>query len=361
MQKIFVNKRIELANTLPSEFYTDGKFYSLVKEKIFLKSWQWIDSNGINKKNQIIIPINILEDLINEPIILLKNNDEIKCYSNVCTHRGNILIENQCTLKKIVCNYHGRRFNLNGKFEFMPEFESVKNFPSINDDLKNLPLINWHGLFFVGINPIFELLPILKQIEKRISFLPLKKLKIKNDLSQDYFVNSHWAIYCDNFLEGFHVPYVHNGLNNVLDYKNYETEIYKNFNLQIGFSKNKEECFQFPKNHEDYGKKIAAFYYWIFPNIMLNIYPWGISLNVVCPIDMSKTKVLFRSYVLDSSKLNNGASEDLNRVELEDEKIVENVHKGINSSFYSSGRFSAKREKGVHHFHYLISQFLNLK
>ena len=361
MQKIFVNKRIELANTLPSEFYTDGKFYSLVKEKIFLKSWQWIDSNGINKKNQIIIPINILEDLINEPIILLKNNDEIKCYSNVCTHRGNILVENQCTLKKIVCNYHGRRFNLNGKFEFMPEFESVKNFPSINDNLKNLPLINWHGLFFVGINPNFELLPILKQIEKRISFLPLKKLKIKNDLSQDYFVNSHWAIYCDNFLEGFHVPYVHNGLNNVLDYNNYETEIYKNFNLQIGFSKNKGECFQFPKNHEDYGKKIAAFYYWIFPNIMLNIYPWGISLNVVCPINMSKTKVLFRSYVLDSSKLNNGASEDLNRVELEDEKIVENVQKGINSSFYSSGRFSAKREKGVHHFHCLISQFLNLK
>ena len=243
----------------------------------------------------------------------------------------------------------------------MPEIESVKNFPSINDDLKNLPLINWHGLFFVGINPNFELLPILKQIEKRISFLPLKKLKIKNDISKDYFVNSHWAIYCDNFLEGFHIPYVHNGLNNVLDYNNYETEIYKNFNLQIGFSKNKEECFQFPKNHEDYGKKIAAFYYWIFPNIMLNIYPWGISLNVVCPIDMSKTKVLFRSYVLDSSKLNNGASEDLNRVELEDEKIVENVHKGINSSFYSSGRFSAKREKGVHHFHCLISQFLNLK
>lgn len=361
MQKIFVNKRIELANTLPPEFYNDKKIYNLSKEKIFLKSWQWIDGNGINKKDQIIIPINILEDLISEPIILLKNNDTIKCFSNVCTHRGNILVDKKCKLKKIVCNYHGRRFNLNGEFEFMPEFESVKNFPSSNDNLKNLPLINWHGLFFVGINPNFELLPILKQIEKKISFLPLKKLKIKNDLSQDYYVNSHWAIYCDNFLEGFHVPYVHKGLNNVLDYNNYETEIYENFNLQIGFSKNKEECFQFPKNHEDYGKKIAAFYYWIFPNIMLNIYPWGISLNVVCPIKKSKTKVLFRSYVLDSSKLNNGASEDLNRVELEDEKIVENVQKGINSSFYSSGRFSVEREKGVHHFHYLISQFINLK
>ena len=77
MGKIFVNKRIELANTLPSEFYTNEEFYNLTKEKIFLKSWQWIDSKGINKKDKIIIPINILEELINEPIILLKNNDEI--------------------------------------------------------------------------------------------------------------------------------------------------------------------------------------------------------------------------------------------------------------------------------------------
>ena len=101
MGKIFVNKRIELANTLPSEFYTNKKFYNLTKEKIFLKSWQWIDSNGINKKDKIIVPINILEDLINEPVILLKNNDEIKCYSNVCTHRGNILIKKNVTQRKL--------------------------------------------------------------------------------------------------------------------------------------------------------------------------------------------------------------------------------------------------------------------
>ena len=64
---------------------------------------------------------------------------------------------------------------------------------------------------------------------------------------------------------------------------------------------------------------------------------------------------------MDSTKLFSGASEDLNRVEIEDEKIVENVQKGINSSFYHSGRFSPKREKGVHHFHCLISQFINHK
>ena len=88
---------------------------------------------------------------------------------------------------------------------------------------------------------------------------------------------------------------------------------------------------------------------------MLNFYPWGISINLVCPQSVSKTKVLFRSYVFNKSKLNIGASGDLDKVEMEDEEIVESVQKGINSSFYNKGRFSPTIEKGVDHFLSLIS------
>ena len=80
---------------------------------------------------------------------------------------------------------------------------------------------------------------------------------------------------------------------------------------------------------------------------MLNIYPWGISLNVVCPINKSKTKVLFRSYVMDSTKLFSGASEDLNRVEIEDEKIVENVQKELIQVFIAQ-EDSPQKEKRVY-------------
>ena len=94
---------------------------------------------------------------------------------------------------------------------------------------------------------------------------------------------------------------------------------------------------------------------------MLNFYPWGISINLVSPLSKSKTKILFRSYVFNKSKLNLGASGDLDKVEMEDEEIVQNVQKGIKSSFYNTGRFSPSMEKGVHHFHSLISKFLNNK
>ena len=187
------------------------------------------------------------------------------------------------------------------------------------------------------------------------------KLSLKESLSKNYEIDAHWALYCDNYLEGFHVPFVHKDLNEVLDYENYDTEIYDYFNLQIGYASGDEDCFVFPKNHTDSGKKIAAYYYWIFPNLMLNIYPWGISVNLVKPQAISHTKIIFRSYVFDESKLNIGASGDLDKVEMEDEYVVQNVQKGVNSSFYKTGRFSPTKEKGVHHFHNLISNFINKK
>jgi choline monooxygenase len=63
--------------------------------------------------------------------------------------------------------------------------------------------------------------------------------------------------------------------------------------------------------------------------------------------------------VYDESKLHSGAGAMLDKVEREDEYVVENVFKGLKSSVYQSGRFSATREKGTHHFHRLLATYLN--
>ena len=92
--------------------------------------------------------------------------------------------------------------------------------------------------------------------------------------------------------------------------------------------------------------------------MMLNFYPWGLSINIVKPIKTNLTKVEFKSYVWDESKRDSGAGSILHKVEMEDEEIVENVQKGVKSRFYKNGKFSLTMEKGVHHFHKLISNFL---
>src|SRR5258708_14635313 len=91
---------------------------------------------------------------------------------------------------------------------------------------------------------------------------------------------------------------------------------------------------------------------------MLNFYPWGLSLNLVRPDGLARTRVAFRTFVWDESLLDRGAGASLDRVEEEDEAIVQSVQRGVRSRLYSRGRYSPSRERGVHHFHRLLCEFL---
>lgn len=341
-----INPDIRRAETLSSDFYTDEKYFYESKEKIFARSWQLI---GTKDEINNLKPHTILENFLDEPILITRSENEFRCLSNVCTHRGKILIENECAAAGIRCNYHGRRFDLSGKFLSMPEFETVENFPSEKDDLPNIPFEIWQKFLFASVNPIAPLDNFLAEMKKKLQFLDFEKLRFVS--AKDYEIKSHWALYCENYLEGFHVPFVHRSLNEAIDYGSYTTETFRFSSLQTGFAKTGEDGFHFDK-------KIAAFYFFIFPNLMLNFYPWGLSVNVVKPLKKDLTRVSYLTFVSDESKLNKGAGADLETVEFEDQAVVESVQKGIRSRFYSTGRYSPEREQGTHHFHRLIAEFI---
>ncbi|MGJ8591890.1 MAG: aromatic ring-hydroxylating oxygenase subunit alpha [Aquaticitalea sp.] len=358
--KFHIDSDITKAETLPANFYKDQSVFDDLKEHIFLKSWQWIGDDNVVKLQNSVHPFVLLDGFLTEPMVLTKDAaDSISCLSNVCTHRGNLVVINTSKSKKLTCGYHGRRFNLKGKFEYMPEFTDAKDFPRPCDNLHQFPLRKWGQFLFAGLNPCFDFQEVIDKMNERVGFLPLENFSLDTAISKDYLVHAHWALYCDNYLEGFHVPFVHDDLNAVLNYENYTTEVYEYCNLQIGFTDEATEVFDLPKEHIDYGKNVAAYYYWVFPNMMFNFYPWGLSINIVKPLDLNRTKISFISYVYDPSKLNKGAATDIEKVEREDEVVVENVQKGVRSSFYKAGRFSPTREKGVHHFHRLLAECLN--
>jgi len=241
----------------------------------------------------------------------------------------------------------------------MPEFADVENFPSEKDNLSKVELGNWRQFFFCNLNPQFSLTEYLKDVEDICGFLPAESFVHDPAGQREYIVKGHWALYCDNYLEGFHIPYVHADLNAVLDYGSYRTILLKHGNLQLGIGGDGDDCFDLPPGHLFEKEKVAAFYFWIYPNLMLNFYPWGLSINVVKPHGLNQTKVSFIPYVWDETKRLGGAGAALDRVEREDEAIVEQVQKGVRSRFYDRGRFSAQRETGVHQFHQMIANSLN--
>lgn len=359
MPRFFIDPDIAKAKTIDTEFYTSPSYYEQSKESIFAPSWQWIGHTGMVDEPGSAHPFTLLENYINEPLLLTRDKEgALHCMSNVCTHRGNLMVYEPCRVNQLRCKYHGRQFSLDGKFMSMPEFKEVVDFPTEADNLHNLPLFQWGNLLFTSLHPTIPAATFFMEMIDRVGWLPMHKLVFRPDLSKDYHVKANWALYCENYLEGFHIPFVHAGLNAVLDFGEYTTEVFRYCNLQLGIGKKGDSCFDLPKDSVDYGKEVAAYYFWVFPNMMFNFYPWGLSLNIVQPLNVSETKVSFLTYVFDASKLGTGAGSGLDTVEMEDEEVVQYVQKGIRSRFYTHGRYAPRREQGTHHFHSLIAEFI---
>lgn len=332
-----VDPDIRMARTLPSSFYTDPEHFESSKELIFARTWQL--AAGLNLECALT-PVDLLPGFLDEPLLIVKG-DEIRCISNVCTHRGKILVEEACDADLIRCGYHGRRFSLDGTFLSMPEFEGVEDFPSPADDLTRISTATCGGFVFASLDPAVPFDEVIGNGRGLVENFGLGGLKFVS--KREYSLDAHWALYCENYLEGFHIPYVHKSLNEVMDYGTYTTEIFRYCSLQTGF---------------DGDGAAAGRYLFIFPNTMFNFYPWGISVNIVRPVTPSETVVEFLTYVADESLLDTGAGADLHGIEMEDEAVVASVQKGVRSRFYSRGRYSPTREQGTHHFHRLIAEFM---
>ncbi|MEM9328420.1 MAG: aromatic ring-hydroxylating dioxygenase subunit alpha [Bacteroidota bacterium] len=354
-----IDPDVSKAETLPALFYSDPEVFDALREKVFYKSWQWVgDLDQLTLPRQVS-PFVLLDGFLTEPMLLSRDeNDQVHCLSNVCTHRGNLVAANPGTYRKLVCEYHGRRFGLDGSFEHMPEFGGVADFPRPCDDLHRFPVEQWGPLIFANMGSDVDLGQVIKAMDEYVGFLPLHEFIFNANQSKDYLVNGHWALYCDNYLEGFHIPFVHKDLNAVLNYGAYETVIGDIYNLQVGYADGADDIFDLPAGHIHEGKRVAAYYFWLFPNMMFNFYPWGLSVNIVRPLTLNQTKVSFLTFIYDESKLQSGAGALLDKVEREDEFVVEGVHKGLKSKYYKAGRFSASREQGVHHFHRLLAEYL---
>ncbi len=280
-----VDPDISKAVTLNTDFYLKQEYFEQAKEKIFARSWQFAGDTDQVKDPGWITPVHLLEEYMNEPLILSKDNsNKIHCLSNVCTHRGNLIVEFPCKLRDIRCKYHGRRFQLDGKFLSMPEFKEVKDFPTAADNLTALPLFQFGKWLFTSLNPSHSAEAAFKDMIDRVGWMPFDQFVFRPDLSRDYIVNANWALYCENYLEGFHIPFVHAGLNSVIDYGNYTVELFRYSSLQLGIAKDADQTFDIPEGAPYHGKKIASYYFWVFPNLMFNFYPWGLSLNVISPI-----------------------------------------------------------------------------
>jgi choline monooxygenase len=245
-----------------------------------------------------------------------------------------------------------------------PDVEGIEFFDRSTMGMFPVSLQTWEKFMFVNFDPRAESLSsVLGQIPQQAQGFQFAGLQFAE--RRDYLINCNWKVYVDNYLEGYHIPIAHPGLMREIDYAQYRTDTFRFYSQQFAPIR--------AMKAEDAGERFyapgtglqQALYFWVFPNLMLNIYPDNISTNVIVPLSADKTLTIFEWFFRDVDQPTTRARIEKaivfsDQVQQEDIRLCENVQRGLHSSTYDRGRYSVKRENGVHHFHMLLSEFLGV-
>jgi choline monooxygenase len=357
--RVSIAEDIRRAGTLPGWAYGDADLHAVLLERAFAPARQPLPPDAAGVERGHAVPFTFLPGSLDVPLVATRSvAGDLSVLSNACTHRGHLVVGEPCAATALRCRYHGRTFGCDGRLMNAPGFEDAKDFPRPEDDLPRLATVGWGPLLFVALPGAPAFPGPWAQALARLAHVPVDGAVFDAARSKDYEVKASWMAYVDNYLEGFHIPFVHKSLSAVLDWDAYRTEVLPSAVLQVGIARTGEPTFDVADPISGGAYAAAAYYLWLWPNLMLNLYPWGLSLNVVEPLGPARTRIRFRIYVRNPALLEQGAGAGLDQVEHEDESVVESVQLGVRSPLYDRGRYAPRHEQGVHAFHRLLASAL---
>src|ERR1700675_3906169 len=341
------------ASTIPAPWYVDARIAALERQTVFSRPWQ-----VMGRVDQVEKPVQFVTATVaGEPLVAVRGNDSVlRAFYNVCRHHAAAVVTEPCGQASILhCPYHGWNYGLDGSLKGMPEFDGVKNFERQQNGLVPVKAEAWEKFVFVNLDPqAAPLNNFLGGLVKRVAPLRLKKLHYFD--SRSYDIHCNWKVFVDNYLDGgYHVPHLHKGLSSVLDYKEYTIENEDRYCLQSSPMVASDEDAATGATR----KGDRAWYFWQYPNLMINCYEGYMDTNYVFPVDADHCTWIFDFYFSDVSDArrahNNEAVNVGNRVQDEDLGICEDVQRGLKSRAYGAGRLSVRREAGEHLFHRLLA------
>jgi choline monooxygenase len=354
------NAALEHAQTIPSLWYSDPEIYRAECRHVFGNTWQLA-----GRLNQLSEPGSFLTtDIAGEPILVLRDAEgTLRAFFNVCRHRAAPVVpEAAGKATRLRCRYHGWTYDLAGRLRGAPEFEGVADFEREQHGLVSLAVAVWGPFVWVHPEPMSQpLAEFLVPLPQRTADVGLDALRWV--ARREYQLACNWKVFVDNYLDGgYHVNTVHPGLAGIVDYAHYRTEIAGNTSVQISPLRPAEG----PGEASAVGQVRTgnmAYYWWVFPNLMINLYQGVMDTNLVLPLGPDRCRVIFDFYFArtDGPTAEHFMAESVavaHQIQLEDVAICEEVQRGLASRSFDTGRFSVRREGAGYHFHCLLARHL---
>lgn len=353
--------------TLPSRYYFAQDIYDLEKERFFYDMWFCV-----GRADEIAEPGEFLvREVGDESIIIVRDKTgQLSAFYNVCRHRGTRLCtasEGRFDGNAFSCRYHGWTYSLDGKLLATPNMLKAKDFDKGEYPLYSVGLETWEGLMFVNMGT--DRKPLSSQLgdtETRWRRYHMGELKLGKHITYD--IEANWKIIIENYMECLHCPLIHPELCEVVPlYRQglvaepdgaYHTKLIDGGYTFTSNGKTTRPLFRDLNEEEKktYGGAV------IFPNLILNLHPDCVNIQVLWPESPTRTKVvcewLFEPSTMERSDFDSSdIVEFWDRINRQDWEVCQLVQLGVRSTAHQHGVY-APQENYLYEFDQYVLEHL---
>lgn len=321
--------------TLPASDYISAEADLRERRTVFSSSWLCLGPSWTVRTAKTFVS----EVVAGVPVVVVRDDaEELRAFANVCAHRAGPLVDDETSgsCRAIVCGYHGWTYGLDGCLQNARDSE-IDDASLQEVGLRRFAVDEWNGLLFVNLDgsapPLNEWLApeFVEQAEPYdiAAWEPLQR--------QDHDIASNWKTYADNYLEGYHIPFVHPTLARSIDVRSYEVTAGASWARHLATPRD--------------GSAATGAWLWHWPNLALNLYEGGGSIERWWPTGPTNCRLRLDYCFADTSpgsmQRNRLDIESSTRLCEEDKRICEVVQRNLASGAYDRGVLSPRHERAL--------------
>ena len=337
-------KALEDAGTLPAAWYREPSVFQHERREVFGREWL-----VFARADQVAEPSSYVAGMLaGYPLVVVRADDgTLHAFHNVCRHRAGPLVadgEGNCR-GGLVCRYHGWSYRQDGTLLRARDFGAASDFDPAALGLWRAQVATWAGLVWVNLD---ESAPGLEEdlamFVGEAGEFPLERYEFREERTEELACN--WKTYVDNYLEGYHIPFVHPGLMQEIDASRYRVDTHDRYCVHAAPARD--------------GARNLGKWMWRWPNLALNLYANGMNVERILPAGPDRTQITYSFFFTDADDATIAATAAVSNTTLaEDRAICEAVQRNLDAGVYTTGRLSPKHEAGVFQFHELLREALS--
>jgi len=341
---------------LPPRAFTSPAVYDAELERIFARSWVHVaDTTSLRSPGDFVTG-----SIGTTPVVVVRGHDgEIRTFLNACRHRGTTVAEGSGNCgKSLDCPYHAWSYATDGRLIGVPDREEF------TCDLSAMGLVAVRTgvlapMVFACLDagaPTFE--------DWIGAWPPLMKLGRADEMEflfeYTYDVDVNWKVYVENGLEGYHVRFVHDMLDDFVETKTARHFFEEHANYTHAFVKPDYVAMAPPAPHLMEGDRLFARFGHVFPNLIPVMSPGEFSYLRIDPLGPEKVRLVARSFAL-GSEFRELREESFDRTNKQDIAAVSRVQRGLRARGLPVGAHACFLETRIGHFERMVARAMTGK